>query len=241
MSVRTTSLRASTILGLFATGAGVWVARANGHSDAPVEIARASTSGAAAAGSTPTAIAPFPRRASPPNQPDAGSSAGAALAASSPAHGKSTFSMSAEKPQADAGDPDADVSSKATREERLATARRELELLEAQDAKNFLALFDMMKEQNRWDAAKLTALKEESHGYIVERTRVLTQMLLRFIDDPDCDHALEMDSLRILDRNFKEKVDWLARDIPDVGNVQEILTTTTLRVPTFADTTPEPQ
>jgi hypothetical protein len=240
MSVRIGFFRASVFLGILATGAGVWVAGADGHRDARVEIARASPS-AAVAGSAPAALARLPRRASSAKQPDAGPRAVAALAARTHALENATFSTSAETSEADAGDPDADAGTRATREERLAIARRELDFLEVQDPSNFLALFDMMKRQNRWDEGKLTALKEESHGYIVERTRVLTQMLRRFIDDPDCDHALEMDSLRILDRNFKEKVDWLARDIPDIGNVQEILATTTLRVPTFADPAPEPQ
>jgi hypothetical protein len=119
--------------------------------------------------------------------------------------------------------------------ERIATARRELEFLELQKPENFLAMFDMMKGENRGDAKQLEAARAESHRYIIARTKVLERMLRRFIDDPSSDQSLETDALARLDDAFRAKVDSFARDIPDVANVQEILTTTTLKAPSFTD------
>jgi predicted transcriptional regulator len=123
----------------------------------------------------------------------------------------------------------------AGREERVAAARRELELLSVQKPENFLAVFDMMKQENRWDDKVLEGARAASHGYILARTRVLEGMLRRFIDDPDGDRGLETDALAHLDDEFKQRIDSLARDIPALTNLQEILTTTTLKAPTFAE------
>ncbi|HMJ54426.1 MAG TPA: hypothetical protein VK540_20230 [Polyangiaceae bacterium] len=121
------------------------------------------------------------------------------------------------------------------REERVAAARRELELLSVQKPENFLAVFDMMKQENRWDDKVLEGARAASHGYILARTRVLEGMLRRFIDDPDGDRGLETDALARLDDEFKQRIDSLARDIPALTNLQEILTTTSLKAPTFAE------
>lgn len=127
------------------------------------------------------------------------------------------------------------TSTSETREERIATARRELESLQVQKPENFLALFDIMKKQRRWDEGKLDEMSEETHRYIVARADILHQMLRRFIDDPESDHTLETEALARIDEDFKEKLDGCARDIPDVATIQEILTTTTLRAPHFTD------
>jgi hypothetical protein len=123
------------------------------------------------------------------------------------------------------------------REERDAAARRELEFLAAQEPSNFLALFDLVKQENRWDAKTIEAARAETHAYILARTRMLEQMLHRHIGAPDADHALEAEALARLDADFKGKLDSLARDIPPLANIQEMLTTTTLKAPSF--TAPE--
>ena len=119
--------------------------------------------------------------------------------------------------------------------ERVASARRQLEFLELQKPENFLAIFDVMKHENRGNTNQLETARAESHRYIIARTKVLERMLRRFIDDPQTDHGLEKDALTRLDETFRAKVDSLARDIPAVANVQEILTTTTLKAPAFAE------
>jgi len=119
--------------------------------------------------------------------------------------------------------------------EKVAAARRQLEFLELQKPENFLAIFDMMKNENRGTAKQLETARAESHRYIIARTNVLERMLRRFIDDPAADQGLETDALARLDEAFRTKVDSLARDIPAVANVQEILTTTTLKAPAFAE------
>lgn len=125
------------------------------------------------------------------------------------------------------------------RQERVATARRELELLEVQKPESFLAIFDMMKQEARWNDKTLQDARAASHGYILARTRVLERMLRRFIDDPEAEHGLEIEALARLDDEFKQKTDALARDIPAVANLQEILVTTSLKAPTFAVPDPD--
>ena len=122
-----------------------------------------------------------------------------------------------------------------TEAERVAAARRQLEFLELQKPENFLAIFDMINDESRGNAKQLETARAESHRYIVARTRVLERMLRRFIDDPDADHGLETEALARLDDAFRAKVESLARDIPAVANIQEILTTTTLRAPAFTE------
>jgi hypothetical protein len=96
-------------------------------------------------------------------------------------------------------------------------------------------VFDMMKQENRWDNRVLETARAASHGYILARTRVLEGMLRRFIDDPDADRGSETDALARLDDEFKQRIDSLARDVPALTNLQEILTTTSLKAPTFAE------
>jgi len=127
------------------------------------------------------------------------------------------------------------------RQERVANARHELEFLENQDPAHFLAIFEVMKTDGRWDNRKLEAARNESHAYIIARTRLLERMLHRFIDDPDSDHTLEIDALAHLDLDFKEKLDGFARDIPPVANLQDLLTTTTLKTPGFTEAPAEPE
>jgi hypothetical protein len=119
--------------------------------------------------------------------------------------------------------------------ERVASARRQLEFLELQKPENFLAIFDVMKQENGGNPKQLETARAESHRYIIARTKVLERMLRRFIDDPGADQGLEKDALASLDETFRAKVDSLARDMPAVANIQEILTTTTLKAPPFAE------
>jgi hypothetical protein len=122
-----------------------------------------------------------------------------------------------------------------TEVERVAAARRQLEFLELQKPENFLAIFDVMKHENGGNPKQLETARAESHRYIIARTKVLERMLRRFIDDPGADQGLEKDALAHLDETFRAKVGSLARDIPGVVNIQEILTTTTLKAPAFAE------
>jgi hypothetical protein len=122
-----------------------------------------------------------------------------------------------------------------TEVERVAAARRQLDFLERQKPENFLAIFDVMKHENGGNPKQLETARAESHRYIIARTKVLERMLRRFIDDPEADQGLEKDALARLDDTFRAKVDSLARDIPGVVNIQEILTTTTLKAPAFAE------
>ena len=122
-----------------------------------------------------------------------------------------------------------------TEAERVAAAGRQLEFLELQEPENFLAIFDMIKSESPGNAKQLETARAESHRYIIARTRVLERMLRRFIDDPDADHGLETEALARLDDAFRSKLESLARDIPAVANLQEILTTTTLKAPAFTE------
>ena len=117
----------------------------------------------------------------------------------------------------------------------VATAHRELEQLEVQEPTNFLAVFDMMKEDGKGSEKAIEAGRRASHAYILARMRILEGMLRRFIDDPESDHALETEALARIDAEFREKLDALARDVPPMANLQEILTTTILKAPTFID------
>lgn len=118
-------------------------------------------------------------------------------------------------------------------------AHRELEALELQEPKYFLAVFDMMKEEERWDEKTLEAGRRESHRYILARMKVLSGMLRRFIEDPESDHTLESDLLAEIDDDFKTKIDALSRDVPALADVQRLLTSTTLKAPAFTDPSPE--
>ena len=118
-------------------------------------------------------------------------------------------------------------------------AHRELETLELQEPKYFLAVFDMMKDEDRWDEKTLEAGRSESHRYILARMKVLSGMLRRFIDDPESDYTLETDRLAEIDDEFKTRIDALSRDVPALANIQELLTNTILKAPAFTDPTPE--
>ena len=131
---------------------------------------------------------------------------------------------------------------RSTSEERarlVETAHRELALLEVQEPKNFLALFDLMREDAPGQDKTLQAGRSASHAYILARMTILERMLRRFIDDPDSDRTLESDALASLDADFKQTIDSLARDVPSMASVQEILTTTMLKAPAFTDPGPE--
>jgi hypothetical protein len=121
----------------------------------------------------------------------------------------------------------------------VAAAHRELELLEVQEPKNFLAIFDMLREEEHWNEKTIEAGRRESHAYVLARMRILEHMLRRFIDDPESDHALESDALAHLDTDFQGKMDALARDVPPMANLQELITTTMLKAPAFTDPSPE--
>ena len=121
----------------------------------------------------------------------------------------------------------------------VATAHRELEQLEVQEPTSFLAVFDMMKEDGKGSEKAIEAGRRASHAYILARMRILEGMLRRFIDDPESDHALETEALARVDAEFREKLDALARDVPPMANLQEVLTTTILKAPTFIDPNPE--
>jgi hypothetical protein len=125
------------------------------------------------------------------------------------------------------------------RERLVNVAHRELEALELQEPKYFLTVFDMMKEEERWDEKTLEAGRGETHRYILARMKILSGMLRRFIDDPESDHTLETDLLAELDDQFKTKIAALSRDVPALSNVQQLLTSTTLKAPAFADPSPE--
>ena len=127
----------------------------------------------------------------------------------------------------------------AERAQLVETAHRELQLLEVQDPQNFLAIFDMMREEAQGHDKALETGRSASHAYILARMRVLERMLRRFIDDPDGDRTLETDELARVDADFKQTIDSLARDVPPLANVQEILTTTMLKAPAFTDPSPE--
>ena len=119
------------------------------------------------------------------------------------------------------------------------TAQRELALLEVQEPANFLALFDLMREDAPDHDKALEAGRAASHAYILARMRILEGMLRRFIDNPDGDRTLETDVLARVDADFKQTIDSLARDVPSMASVQEILTTTMLKAPAFTDLSPE--
>jgi hypothetical protein len=121
----------------------------------------------------------------------------------------------------------------------VSAAHRELEQLEVQEPQNFLAIFDMMREDAPGRDKTLEEGRRASHAYILARMRILEQMLRRFIDDPESDHTVESDALAHLDADFKQTVDTLARDVPSLASIQEILTPTTLKAPAFADPSPE--
>jgi hypothetical protein len=125
------------------------------------------------------------------------------------------------------------------RERLVNVAYRELEALELQEPKYFLTVFDMMKEEEQWDEKTLEAGRSETHRYILARMKVLSGMLRRFIEDPESDHAMETNRLAELDDEFKTKIDALSRDVPALANVQQLLTSTTLKVPAFTDPSPE--
>ena len=125
------------------------------------------------------------------------------------------------------------------RERLVNVAHRELEALELQEPKYFLATFDMMKEEERWDEKTLEAGRSETHRYILARMKVLSGMLRRFIEDPESDHTLETALLADIDDEFKAKIDALSRDVPALTNVQQLLTSTTLKAPAFTDPSPE--
>jgi hypothetical protein len=125
------------------------------------------------------------------------------------------------------------------RDRLVATAHRELDQLARQEPKNFLAIFDMMKEGGEGNEKAIEAGRRESHTYILARMRVLEGMLRRFMEDPDSDHTLESDELARLDAEFRGKVDALARDVPAMANLAKILTSTILKAPAFTDHSPE--
>lgn len=134
------------------------------------------------------------------------------------------------------------VTERPANEERarlVVTAQRELEQLEAQEPKSFLAIFDMMREEGQGSEKTLDAGRRASHAYFLGRMRILEQMLRRFIEDPESDHALESEALARLDADFDQTLGTLARDVPAMANIQELLTTTVLKAPIFADPSPE--
>jgi hypothetical protein len=125
------------------------------------------------------------------------------------------------------------------RQRLVNVAYRELEALELQEPKYFLTVFDMMREEERWDERTLEAGRRESHRYILARMNVLAGMLRRFVDDPESDHSLESDRLAEIDDEFKMKIEALSRDVPALANIQELLTSTILKAPAFTDQSPE--
>jgi hypothetical protein len=115
------------------------------------------------------------------------------------------------------------------------TAERELDQLEVQEPANFLAMFDMLRGEHRWDERIVAAAEGASHEYILARMNILARMLHRFIDDPESDHSVESDALAALDDAFAQKLDTFARDVPAVGNIRELLTSTSLKTPAFIE------
>lgn len=121
----------------------------------------------------------------------------------------------------------------------LETAQRELQLLEVQEPQNFLAVFDMMRDEAPGQEKALEAGRSASHAYILARMRILERMLRRFIDDPESDRSMESHALAQVDADFKQTIDSLSRDVPAMANIQELLTTTMLKAPAFTDPRPE--
>jgi hypothetical protein len=189
----------------------------------------------------PTPVQQGPRL--PGSAPIAESSPVASIAVTLPAPspGAPRFSIRKAPTEARVGAPRRPAEPEAGKARALlvATAHRELELLEVQEPTNFLAVFDMMREEEKWNEKTLEAGRRASHAYILARMRILEKMLRRFIDDPESDHAVESDVLAKLDADFKSTIDSLARDVPAMANIQELLTTTMLKAPTFADPSPE--
>lgn len=115
-----------------------------------------------------------------------------------------------------------------------ARARAELDLLSRQDPRSFLAVFAMMKQQHG-DVAELPELERATAGYIDARARILQRMLSRFIENPAADHGAELEELTRLHAEYRRQLDWFARTLPDVDNFDQILATTTLKLPSFLE------
>lgn len=127
----------------------------------------------------------------------------------------------------------------AERARLVRSAHRELEQLELQEPHNFLALFDMMLEEEQGKEKIVEVGRNASHVYILARMRILERMLCRFIDDPESDHTLEIDALVRGDADFKQTIDGLAREIPTLAGIPDLLTSTTLKAPAFLEQTRE--
>lgn len=117
-------------------------------------------------------------------------------------------------------------------EARRDRARVELERLQRQDPESFLAVFDFI-DSERGSVEEIQPLRLITARYITGRSAILRRMHARFIDDPDADHSLELGELERLALEFRRELDWYAQKVPDVGNFDEILHTTTLRLPSF--------
>lgn len=109
-------------------------------------------------------------------------------------------------------------------------AKAELDELSRQEPENFLEIFDVMRGRYG-DAPELSAVRRATQEYIFERTALLKTMLDRAVDDPNADHGSELEKLARLDAAFKNELQWYARTIPDVANFDEVLTTTSLELP----------
>ena len=120
----------------------------------------------------------------------------------------------------------------------IATAKRELAQLQAQEPTNFLAVFDMMRDEGRFSDELLDTARRASHAYILARMGILERMLRRHIDDPESDATVESDDLSRIDADFQKRMESLARDVPPLENVQALLTTTILKAPAFTESSP---
>jgi hypothetical protein len=121
------------------------------------------------------------------------------------------------------------------REARRERARAELRQLSQQNPRNFLRIFEIMKSQQRGDPGALAGLERKTHEYIAARARILERVLVRFIDDPDADHSTGLEELTRLQAEYRRELEWIARSVPDVENFDAILTTTTLKLPSFLE------
>lgn len=117
-------------------------------------------------------------------------------------------------------------------EVQVTRARAELDDLRAQDPRAFLEIFEVMKAEGK-DAAALGPLRHITERYISARGLLLERVLSRFIDDPNASLGPEFERLERLAAEYRRELDWYAQKVPDVANLDEILATTTLKLPSF--------